>query len=953
VKHPYGSTSLAVWLAAKDSGGQPARQLDPRRCFTDSELVIQVINMLKGLLMPGLAFKFEQETESYKVCRGVHTSDLPPASTASLLTTFISLATHLRRIQTFCDAIVFTSASDNLVGNTNNEKKSNTIALRALPTVAAFAASVSRQVVAIRGQLIELETTSTMNNLLSLRLKLALMNRQVAALHAVVKECFWRGTAACTASALLDTLYSVLEMHLMRSGEHSGAVAAMVVEIFCAAWKPLNDALDAWLRRGSLVDAPPEFYITQKTTETNRTRAFWRDQYQLQQQQQMENIETESENENEKNSVAIPALLAPFAELLLQAGLASVVLTLSSNFEQQQQEKQPDESMMLSLHTEFVELLSALIEKKPSIPSPSIAGTTPTSTIPTVTTSMSGNSIENGDFKDGLCLKQWTAAVSRSPATALVPLAEDISDLSLFPTSVLDLPEAYMCPEITALMRGGEEGENEERKKHPVAVAMSMASAARAQQAAAGKTDVVIAAEFDDILSYSNEEVFGGAGRKYFSTTTASLVAAGEQKKKRQESSRIALDAASWATSLPLEVLTQVCLVYPIQKRMKHAEKQACKAILHAGLLPQLKTLETVAAAAGPVLEPFVQYLLRNSSTPRGVDGLSPFELHSALANALTQAGEQALPGLASVAVEIAPAVDSSGTTLLSSSGVCSVSSLRRIIPNLHPSFPLNLIANDSFLQLHTMLWTLSLQLQWVAQSLVAARVGLWKEHQKDATTTTDIEATNYNSSTSTRAAQQEMLHLVHSVRQHMLTQVESAGVRMRRGIATCSSVREMEHRCRVYEEELRLGCLLRFQTETNGAIVSPSFAASSFELHSLLLDVLESSLQHCILLDHAHKARSAVNKAKQAQLEAEDAEEEALALDALEPAEEKLTQISLAVAATEREFEGHRVAFMQRVVVYGNEAGAHSEALKALLAAVDLEGRWQPPPPGEDEENM
>ena len=42
VRQPYNATSLSVWLAAKDSGGHPARQLDPRRCFTDSELVSQV-----------------------------------------------------------------------------------------------------------------------------------------------------------------------------------------------------------------------------------------------------------------------------------------------------------------------------------------------------------------------------------------------------------------------------------------------------------------------------------------------------------------------------------------------------------------------------------------------------------------------------------------------------------------------------------------------------------------------------------------------------------------------------------------------------------------------------------------------------------------------------------------------------------------------------------------------
>lgn len=39
---PYGPTSLSVWLAAKDSSGHPAGQLDPRRCFSQRELVVQV-----------------------------------------------------------------------------------------------------------------------------------------------------------------------------------------------------------------------------------------------------------------------------------------------------------------------------------------------------------------------------------------------------------------------------------------------------------------------------------------------------------------------------------------------------------------------------------------------------------------------------------------------------------------------------------------------------------------------------------------------------------------------------------------------------------------------------------------------------------------------------------------------------------------------------------------------
>jgi hypothetical protein len=542
----------------------------------------------------------------------------------------------------------------------------------------------------------------------------------------------------------------------------------------------------------------------------------------------------------------------------------------------------------------------------------------------------------------------------------MVPQEEDISDLSLFPMTALDLPEAFMCPETTALVhqKGGNSNEmedNEEKegkKRHPVAVAMHMASAARAQQAVAGRTDSLVAAEFEDLIiagNSSNGESFGLGVKPQFSILYNRRKHLGgvQEEKEKKTTEKIPSDAASWAASLPLEVLTHICLIQPIQKRLELAEKRACEAILDAGLLTQLSTMETVAAAAGPVLEPFVQYLLRNSSTTRGVDGVSAFELNAALANALlgAQEGEKsgaaqaALPGLDSFTVAIAPPTATT-TTTSNKSTLCSVSSLNRVLLTLHPSFPLNLIATDSFLKLHTTLWTLSLQLQWVAQSLIAARVSVWKESQKSS-------GTSNNSTAHTRAVQQEMLHLVYAVRQHMLTHLESTGVRMRRGIALCGSLREMEEQCRVYEEEVRLGCLLSNARTTEGASAS-TVAASTFssvsELHSSLLEVLESSLRHCILLGHARHATTQVKTAKQAQLDAEDAEDEAVALEALEVAEQKLSQIQSAVAATEREFEGHRVAFMERVALYGSEAGAHSDAARALLAAVDVEGRWQPP---------
>ena len=68
--------------------------------------------MFKGLKAPGPAFIFDPLTATYQVLRGVHTADLAPASTESLLEKFAVLATQLRRVQAFSDAAVFTSAAE-------------------------------------------------------------------------------------------------------------------------------------------------------------------------------------------------------------------------------------------------------------------------------------------------------------------------------------------------------------------------------------------------------------------------------------------------------------------------------------------------------------------------------------------------------------------------------------------------------------------------------------------------------------------------------------------------------------------------------------------------------------------------------------------------------------------------------------------------------------------------
>jgi hypothetical protein len=40
--NPYGGSSLSLWFASNESQGHPSRVIDPRRCFTDAELVQQV-----------------------------------------------------------------------------------------------------------------------------------------------------------------------------------------------------------------------------------------------------------------------------------------------------------------------------------------------------------------------------------------------------------------------------------------------------------------------------------------------------------------------------------------------------------------------------------------------------------------------------------------------------------------------------------------------------------------------------------------------------------------------------------------------------------------------------------------------------------------------------------------------------------------------------------------------
>lgn len=988
--------------------------------------------MLKGLKAPGPAFTFEPSSASYHVLRGVHTADLAPASTENLLEKFAALATQLRRVQAFSDAIIFTSAAEM---ETSPSGAQEIEALRALPTVAAFGAAVSQQVLSIRGQLVDFEELLANNSdhlkLLSLRLKLAVVSRQVTAVHQAVQGCRWRGDPARTAASVLDVLHNALEVQLMQSGSHGGVVAGMLGEIFAAAWEPLATAIDNWLLRGSLDSAPPEFFIFK--IEESGHGVFWSDAFMLRRQ--------------DDGTVAAPALLKPIADQLLSAGLAAVGLQQQSKQQQQYGELHSNGIAMTplpatvhdpssfedtstatnehepesgNLYLEFCgRMKGLLLQWAPSHSTQELAlngGTALPAPPPPLVSSLaakitafssSASMAQNSKIEDegGSCIEEWAAAVARSPSTAVVPFSEDLSDLPLLPPTPLDLPAAALCPAATAFDPGNDA---EGWAQHPVAHAMHQATTARAQQAAAGRAEVLTSAftsqfngnadnstipndkdgTFQQIVqanspprppSSSEEEEgtiytsatgsptasspttsspagvevadFGGerewehmftrVARELFNTSnpTTSKPNTATQRldnsfsscqsifapalinaaappststSRPESASLLPTDPSVWASSLPLQVLGDRSLLQPIREKISQAGKRTCDAMLRAGLIPQLTTLRHIAAAGGPEMESFVQYLLTHISTSRGVDGLSPFELNMALANALGAGREGNEDNMATLALPAAHAVvkpSAGGKPENFSPGqlATTVASMHRVMLSIDAPFPVNLIADDSFLQLHTAVSTLSLQLQWVEQSLVRARVSAWKKGAGIGASNGSISAV---SSPATRVTQQQMIHLVRAMRMHMLTALEVAGGVLESAIVGCVSLSEIVAHCKEFEGAVRVGCLLE---------------TPEHDVRAVLIEGLESSLRHCILLGHARRV-----------------EADLLGVGAMvlaSDAKVRLARIKTVIQATERQFTEHRARLLTLIAAQGH-SGAHSDAARGLLATLDPDGR-------------
>ena len=912
-KQYYGPTSLTVWLASRHKeGGHPARHLDPRRCFTQPQLVVQILNMLKGVRAPGLAFRFDAECTAYTPSKGVHSQDLPSATLAALLPRFAMLATQLQQIQEFCEGVVGG-------GDGGNGR---------LPTVAAFASELMGHMVGIRAQVLRVEGEGV-TSLLVLRSNVAMMERQVAVLHRLVVACLGGGGASTfrrersmtpfeTVAALLDAVHDELSGQLMHPTARGGSIAAMLTAIFQTVWRPLLRAIDDWVERGVLVsqDILPEFFIRPPSSAK-----------QLSAQHRI--------------ATPLPLLIGPaLAQQILQAGLAT------QSVEQGPQQTQsrgkyhsdtpgtitsgttgpPTPTAKCVLYDQFQEELQRFFM----------------STTKATCTDDNQNDDEEEqkrkqeptqpttDTIDEELTKEWNQAVSRDKHHAFVPENEDIDDLQSLPSSALLLPaavemEAYMLPSSL----GDDIG---------TAMKQSFASAttnfygdddALAHIAEDQQQDTLLPCPFFDIEK---------GHRHAWTSSTSTHVS---------------------VCALPLQVITRRCLLRPITQRIDRANAQACASCLSSGLLHHIEALCLFSTTSSVDLDPFIEGLLSRCSTPRGADGVSVVELNASLSDALHpavdfQVGDSNINinGLKprmplSVKIEKHPASALGPYSNNNDNNNTIIRSLERLVFVITPLDPLCHVVpapaghNDttsSFLEVHSQLTTFSLQLRWTEASLVTARVAgwHWKSHS------------GARSRTPSTALHQSMLHIVRAVRGHVLSHALAAKEVLTGRLGECETLEGMRVCCEEYAEKLKVQCL--FDGGSGSGTLSGVKAA--------LMGGLDAALRLCILLGKGRKASAAllliendlevaaaVAAVAGAVGEEEEQEEEGRNNEELvaeaEDARRRVAQVEAAVRASEREFEQHRVKLMAAIAQAGREVGGHGEAARALLAAVDVDGRY------------
>ncbi|KAL4444278.1 hypothetical protein ABPG75_012015 [Micractinium tetrahymenae] len=354
---PYTRSSLSVWLASKQSGGQPARVLQPALCFHERELVQQVLHMLKGVASPGPAFQLDPVRDAYHPRPGVHLHYSSMGSARALLARFARWATALRRVQAFCAAVARGSRPDGGplgpesahdqerqqqeqdVGK-HSQRDAPEQRLLALPTVAAFAAAVAEEEQALQQQVLVLEaacTSGVLGSLVQLRQRTASLAEQAELLAALARRCCaWRGTAADSAAGLLSALHEALLQQLLLVRSQGGALASMLLRIFAAACRPLLATVHKWLYRGVLDDPFEEFFVMKAPgpeVPTDSPR-FWSEAFILRP------ASTGSLSAGAAAAVgagapappAAPSFLAPLAGSILAAGKSSLLLQAYSSW---------------------------------------------------------------------------------------------------------------------------------------------------------------------------------------------------------------------------------------------------------------------------------------------------------------------------------------------------------------------------------------------------------------------------------------------------------------------------------------------------------------------------------------------------------------------------------------------------------------------------------------------
>lgn len=286
----YSKSSLSVWLASKQSNGQPQKILEPSLCFTEQGLLSQVLHMLQGLKYPGPAFTLDTSRNAYQSKRGVHIHYSSPQSTASLLEWFTNMGTRLRQVKAFVASVIVPekASGDALWREEEGEeggrdvKFTDSTRWKALPTVGAFAAALNGQLLAIDQQISswtgqnstseggEGELASSLPpqlTLLLLKKELTPLQRHISALHSLSKHACCRNSPAETAAGLLTALHTATDCHMQMAGSMGGGLAAVHLSLFLATIKPYLTTLHTWLAVGRLDDPYKEFFIVHKQRE--------------------------------------------------------------------------------------------------------------------------------------------------------------------------------------------------------------------------------------------------------------------------------------------------------------------------------------------------------------------------------------------------------------------------------------------------------------------------------------------------------------------------------------------------------------------------------------------------------------------------------------------------------------------------------------------------------------